>query len=56
MEQIDNQLHRLLTLAAQFSKLANDYAAAEHEPIAAKLFEVAADFEAKAAGLEARVA
>jgi len=34
-----------------FRRLAKDYAAANHDPIAAKLIEVARDFEAKAAAL-----
>jgi hypothetical protein len=41
-----------VTARRNFPRLAQDYAAANYDPIAAKLAEVAAEFEAKAAALE----
>ena len=52
MEQIDDRLQYLRDSSANFRRLAHDYAAANHDPIAAKLIEVARDFEAKATALE----
>ena len=52
MEQIDDRLQYLRDSSANFPRLAQDYAAANYDPIAAKLAEVAAEFEAKAAALE----
>ena len=51
MEQVDERLQYLRDSSARFRRLALDYAAANHDPIAAKLIEVARDFEAKAAAL-----
>jgi len=42
----------LRSKAAELRKLADEYEAADHPPIAAKLREVAAELEAKADGAE----
>lgn len=42
----------LRSKAAAYRKLADEYEAADHPPIAAKLREVAAELEAKAHGAE----
>ena len=52
MEGIDDHLRYLREMAAHLRRLARDYAVADHHLIAAKLTEVAAEFEAKAAALE----